>query len=282
MIEKMKFVNIIGPKAQLDPVVERYLSRYEIQLENAMGELKELKNITPCADNNPYREAADRAAKAAAFVGDGPEDDRDMETQEAQKIIDDVCARLQEAEAKTKEMKEELKKKEILLEAASPYRDLHFDLSKILHFKEVKFRFGKLPKGYYERLKTYVYDDACTIFEKCREDEFWVWGVYFAPASEVRKVDAIYASMHFERIYLEDAYEGTVDEACRQLEAHIGGLKDKIGSADDSLKKELQGRAGTIRRAAREITAASRRFDIRRLAAFTRAKTKRFSSSAPG
>ena len=120
MIEKMKFVNIIGPKAQLDPVVERYLSRYEIQLENAMGELKELKNITPCADNNPYREAADRAAKAAAFVGDGPEDDRDMETQEAQKIIDDVCARLQEAEAKTKEMKEELKKKEILLEAASP------------------------------------------------------------------------------------------------------------------------------------------------------------------
>ena len=30
MIEKMKFVNIIGPKAQLDPVVERYLSRYEI------------------------------------------------------------------------------------------------------------------------------------------------------------------------------------------------------------------------------------------------------------
>lgn len=276
MIEKMKFVNIIGPKAQLDPVVERYLSRYEIQLENAMGELKELKNITPCADNNPYREAADRAAKAAAFVGDGPEDDRDMETQEAQKIIDDVCARLQEAEAKTKEMKEELKKKEILLEAASPYRDLHFDLSRILHFKEVKFRFGKLPKGYYERLKTYVYDDACTIFEKCREDEFWVWGVYFAPASEVRKVDAIYASMHFERIYLEDAYEGTVDEACRQLEAHIGGLKDKIGSADDSLKKELQGRAGTIRRAAREITAASRRFDIRRLAAFTRAKNETF------
>ena len=37
MIEKMKFISIIGPKQQLDLVVEQYLGKYEIQLENAMG-----------------------------------------------------------------------------------------------------------------------------------------------------------------------------------------------------------------------------------------------------
>ena len=54
----MKFISVIGPKDQLDTVTRQYLCRYEIQLENAMGELKHLNNITPNAELNPYREAA--------------------------------------------------------------------------------------------------------------------------------------------------------------------------------------------------------------------------------
>ncbi len=276
MIEKMKFVSIIGPKQQLDPVVEQYLSRYEIQLENAVGELKELRNITPCADNNPYRELEEKAAKAAAFVGEGPVSEQEMTPDEAEKIIEGACSRIREAEDAGKVLLEELKKKEDLLEAVRPYRELHFDISKILHFKEVKFRFGRIPAGYYERLKKYVYDDICTIFEKCRADDSWVWGVYFAPAAEVRKVDAIYSSMHFERIYLEDAYPGTVDEACRKLEEEIGQQKQRIADADSALHQELEVQAGQVRLAARVLADASRRFDIRRLAAFTRAKNETF------
>ena len=55
---------MIGPKDQLDTVTRQYLCRYEIQLENAMGELKHLNNITPNAELN-YREAAGRAAEIA-------------------------------------------------------------------------------------------------------------------------------------------------------------------------------------------------------------------------
>ena len=47
MIEKMEFLSIIGPKDQLDRVTEKYLGKYEIQLENTVGELKNLKNIVP-------------------------------------------------------------------------------------------------------------------------------------------------------------------------------------------------------------------------------------------
>ena len=276
MIEKMKFISIIGPKQQLDLVVEQYLGKYEIQLENAMGELKELKNITPCAENNPYRELDEKAVKTAAFVGEGPIAECEMSLDDARERIDGAYRKIQEAEEKKKALAEELKKKEALLETAKPYRDLHFDISRILRFKEVKFRFGRIPAGYYERLKTYVYDDACTIFEKCRADDSWVWGVYFAPAAEVRKVDAIYASMHFERIYLEDAYGGTVDEACRQLEEQIQEQKRKIADADSALHRELEEQAAQLRLAARILSDASRRFDIRRLAAFTRAKNETF------
>lgn len=38
MIEKMKFLSITGPKADIDRVVNTYLSKYEIHLENALSE----------------------------------------------------------------------------------------------------------------------------------------------------------------------------------------------------------------------------------------------------
>lgn len=210
MIEKMKFISVIGPKDQLDTVTRQYLCRYEIQLENAMGELKHLNNITPNAELNPYREAAGRAAEIAALYGSKATAVRDMDVDTAMERITEVQSRIQKADRETDALEKELKKERGLLDAVSPYQELHFDISRILHFKEVRFRFGRLPVGYYERLKTYAYDDACTIFEKCKETEDYVWGVYFVPAAEAKKVDAIYASLHFERIHLEDAYEGTV------------------------------------------------------------------------
>ena len=39
MIEKMKFLSITGPKTDIDRVVNDYLSKYEIHLENAMAQL---------------------------------------------------------------------------------------------------------------------------------------------------------------------------------------------------------------------------------------------------
>ena len=267
MIEKMKFISVIGPKDQLDTVTRQYLCRYEIQLENAMGELKHLNNITPNAELNPYREAAGRAAEIAALYGSKATAVRDMDVDTAMERITEVQSRIQKADRETDALEKELKKERGLLDAVSPYQELHFDISRILHFKEVRFRFGRLPVGYYERLKTYAYDDACTIFEKCKETEDYVWGVYFVPAAEAKKVDAIYASLHFERIHLEDAYEGTVDEACRELKEKTDALEQQITAVRAELAKELNGMSESISAASKTLAYESKLFDVRKLAA---------------
>ena len=43
----MKFLSITGPKEDIGRVTEKYLSKYEIHLENALSELKEVKNLMP-------------------------------------------------------------------------------------------------------------------------------------------------------------------------------------------------------------------------------------------
>ena len=36
----MKFLSVTGPKDDIDRVIDQYLSKYDIQLENALSELK--------------------------------------------------------------------------------------------------------------------------------------------------------------------------------------------------------------------------------------------------
>lgn len=66
MIVKMKFINISGPRTDIDRVTEQYLSKYEIQLESALSELKTVDNLRPFVELNPYR---DTLAIANQFVG---------------------------------------------------------------------------------------------------------------------------------------------------------------------------------------------------------------------
>ena len=66
MIEKMKFLSITGPKDDIDRVVDQYLSKYEIQLENALTELRSASKLEPYPGTNPYREPLQKAQKLLA------------------------------------------------------------------------------------------------------------------------------------------------------------------------------------------------------------------------
>lgn len=66
MIVKMKFLSITGPRADIDRMTNRYLSKYEMQLENALTELKTVDNLMPFLEMNPYR---DPLAKVTQFLG---------------------------------------------------------------------------------------------------------------------------------------------------------------------------------------------------------------------
>lgn len=65
MIEKMKFLSITGPKADIDRMTETYLSKYEIHLENALSELTEVANLSPFLEINPFTKRLFRRSTAS-------------------------------------------------------------------------------------------------------------------------------------------------------------------------------------------------------------------------
>ena len=234
MIEKMKFLSITGPKADIDRVVCTYLSRYEIHLENALSELKTVKDLRPYIESNPYKE---ELAKAGELVESYHEllpghTDRKLKLEDAVDLIHALDSELKELTDKKSGLVEQRDELQASKDKVAPFNGLNYDVKKILGFRFMKFRFGRISREYYEKFYAYVYDSIDTVMFKCEENDEYVWVVYFVPEKLADKIDAIYASMHFERCYLPDEYEGTPVEAGHILDDRISAFQKRIDAID--------------------------------------------------
>ena len=228
MIVKMKFINISGPRDDIDRVTDLYLSRYEIQLESALSELKTVDNLRPFVELNPYR---DVLAQATQFVGylpnvDDVTPDDSLGLDDMFEVVRKACEDYEGLQAKKEKKKakiEELRAKQQLL---SPFRPLDCDLHKV-----------------------------------------FVYGAYFVSPGEAQKVDAVFRSLHFERIELKDEFEGTPSFAYQSLERDIARINLEIQDLDKEAGEMLSDRAPQLIAAKNRLEELSKNFDIRKMAA---------------
>ena len=106
MIEKMRFLSITGPKDDFDRVVNNYLTKYDIHLENALTELSTSYNLKPFVENNPYK---DLSAKSEDLVKRLEQQDVSakelMSASEATSIINQAYDTLSDLNVKKRELK---------------------------------------------------------------------------------------------------------------------------------------------------------------------------------
>ena len=278
MIEKMKFLSITGPKGDIDRVIDTYLSKYEIHLENALSELKTVKDLRPYIETNPYKDTYQRAQELLKLLPEkGSElSVRDVTIEDAAKIVEDIGSEVEELMRKDAALQEKIDVLSHSLEQVIPFTGLNYDLSSILHFKYIKFRFGRILKEYYNKFENYVYDTIDTVLYKCREDEEYIWMVYFVPETISDQIDAIYASMHFERFFVPDEYKGTPSDAIRSLQDEIKKIQTDQNAIKRKLLKLLTERQGEFLSAYNRLETFSTNFNVRKLAACTKQNINTF------
>ncbi len=282
MIEKMKFLSITGPKADIDRVVNTYLSKYEIHLENALSELTTVQNLTPFLEINPYKEALNTAnlfcEELNSFAADTVKAEttqaaaQTMDVETALNTIRRIQTDYQDLDKKRADLENQLNTLDESLRVIRPFRNLNFDISSILKFRFIHFRFGRIGKEYYQKFEKYIYDNLDTIFIKCDEDDQYIWGMYFVPEPESQKVKAVYSSMHFEKIYMPDSYEGTAREAFEQLTQKRSLILSDFNTVSQKRNDFLISHCQEILAARDAIVRLSGNFDIRKLAACTKGK----------
>ncbi len=277
MIEKMKFLSITGPKADIDRMTETYLSKYEIHLENALFELTEVANLSPFLEINPYKEALSAISGFYEQLSE-PEKTapKPMDTEAAVSAI----RRIQQESARLQEEHDRLAAEHAgmvdSLKIIRPFRNLDYDVSEILHFRYIRYRFGRIEKQYLQKFEKYIYDNLDTIFIKCGDDDQYVYGVYFVPKQQAHKVHAVYSSMHFEQIFVPDTYEGTAAEAFAQLDRRHQEIHDSLKANKEAAQKFLEDNREDIVSAKAALEACSSCFDIRKLAACTQGENNTF------
>ena len=269
MIVKMKFINISGPRTDIDRVTEHYLSKYEIQLESALSELKTVDNLRPFVELNPYR---DTLAIASQFVGllenpDNVTPDTSLGLDGLFEIVQNTnhdYLHLQEKKENYKKDIEECRNKQ---RDIAPFRPLDCKLENVLNYKYINYRFGKIPLEYYHKMQKYLMNDLTAIFVEGERDESSVYGAYFVTPGESIKVDAVFRSLHLERITLNLVSDGTPADLYREMDNEIANITKKIVDIDKESAKLLSNRAPQLVAAQQKLEEMSKNFDVRKMAA---------------
>lgn len=269
MIEKMKFINISGPLKDIDRVTDLYLSRYEIHLEPAITALKTMDNLRPFVEQNPYLEPLQNAQRFVSCIPDAenitpavpPGLDAMLD------LISTTGERFRELTEQEEQLRTQMndliEKRQLII----PFRPLDCTLHDVLNYQFIVCRFGRISMESYYRLQKYLLSDLHTVFLEGERDENYVYGVYFAARSEVKKVDASFRSFHFEQIALPDSYEGTPAEAYLALNQEIEQIEQKRKKLKKQIEELLLGSAPQLIAARNRLESLSHNFDIRRYAA---------------
>jgi len=279
MIEQMKFLNITGPKEDFDRMVETYLEHYDIQLENALSELKSVNSLHPFEEENPYKDIfalSESLRKSFSLPAPAAGNCHEMKIEDAAELTNRVSKLVGDLSDARNKLLEKEKGYETKLSQVEQFIGLNYDLSTILHFKFIKFRFGRIAREYFDKFSDFVYDGIDSLFLKCREYPDYIWGVYFVPDSLSSKIDAIYSSMHFERFFLPDEFEGTPADASKSLQEKIVKVKLAIENVDRKINAVLDKWKADFLSANARLSSYCKNFNIRKLAACTNNKEKTF------
>ena len=268
MIEKMKFLSITGPKSDIDRVVNEYLSKYEIHLENAMTQLSKVQHLSPYIQINPYKELLAKVNEFAGLLKNPGEILlQDISLENIQPLVQSLDEKLSKINKRCEELSEQRLSLQEDLKKIKPFLTLPEDVDKLIHYRFVQARFGRIPLEYYEKFKEYVYDNLDTMFYPCHQDDY-VWGIYFVLWTKMEQVDAVFSSMHFERMYLKkDYYHGTPQQIYAELEARLENVNREYAQCENKMQKLLEGDGALILSAQAALNALSRNFDVRKVAA---------------
>ena len=275
----MKFVSISGPKNDLDRMVNQYLSHYEIQLENALTELRSASKLEPYPGTNPYREPLQKAQKLLASCPGAKQQEIStgtMPVENAIALVNDMDTELAASDEERESLKAKEKEVSSLLEQVRLYVELDFDIPAILKLKHIKYRFGRIRKESFPQLQAFADRSDETILFKCHESDHYISLLYFTPDITSDRIDTVFSSLQFERIYLPDEYAGTPKTEVERLENELANLKAKEQALDAKDSEYLLTRQTSLQDASQVLKSYEANFNVRKYAACTHDKDHPF------
>ena len=270
-IEKMLLARVTGPAEQLD----NYLSKVSLSgvyhPEEAINYLSASMGYAPLKGENPYSKQLDairEIAQLAEIKLVEPKFDT-TDSDDYQADVTDYVSNLKNIiSGHTAAVSSLLEQKQICenyIAKLNHFTDLDVSIDDLLNCEFLVVRFGSIPKYSYSALTAYE-SDPYLLFTPCSSDDTSYWGVYCAPREKIDEVDAVFASLYFEPLKVDNS-NGSVTEI-------IAEISNNIRIVDDELSKLYESAAATANENTEKmnllysaLTAKSNGFEMRKFAA---------------
>lgn len=223
-IEKMKLVNIIGPLKDFERVVMNYVINREIHVENLFDVIGKdnKKTMKPFDVTNEYADAMRLINQTSAALGleteNIPSGSYNMPIDEVTEFWTDLSTKLGVIKEQTAALKEKISENNAIISQLENMKDSDVTLKELFSFKNIKIRFGKMPKEAFSKLETYI-SGYSTYFMKFSESRDYVYGAYFAPKVLREKIDSIFSSLYFQRLRIPESCQGLPSDEIKRLTA---------------------------------------------------------------
>jgi V/A-type H+-transporting ATPase subunit I len=251
MIVKMRFIYLIGNTKNIGHVIEKYISKFDMQLEVATQEFygdedvselnSDLENRNKLIINKEELKRKAEYILKSSRIPTVKNNKVKISQSDAIKILDQAVEfyekrneRLSYLESTRKDMIE-------LISNLDHFKIFDFDFCDLNKFKFVQYKFGSMPLNNYKQYKSFLFDDKDIFLVRTETEENLVWCAYFAHKSSVKRADEIFESLNFEEIILP--FEINDLKLCGPIKKVISDLNnnlEKINAEIEKIKSNLQ------------------------------------------
>lgn len=247
-IEKLVAVTVAGKIDRFEHIAREYIYGRDIHLENALYVLGAEKKLRAMDSGVRYENVAKAAEDIIALAGIEKKDcggKSEKTAEEMRAFLDDLNGKIEKSKARGEQILAEKEKNNAACKTLSHLGGIGADLEKLAGMRYIGMRAGHIPHSGYKMLNSCL-SDMNLIFIKTSEDENYVWGIYFAPKSQLEKAEEILTSLYFVPEELPEGICGTPDEIVAQLkkknaelDAEYNKLSASAGESLEEFKSEL-------------------------------------------
>lgn len=271
-VEKMKLLRIRGPLERFDEIVSGCILGREFQPENALDVMQNVSTLKRMDMHNPYTDTLHRAASLADANGialgyapySGLGDDAD-EAKEYFRRFEETVGKLRtEQEALEKDSTDD---RTVLdqLRYIKGMGDIR-DVSDFFRLEYARFRFGRMPRSVYDHFSHFLDNGRDFYFFPTSVERDYVYGAYLVPRRYEQRVDVLFASFRFERIYISDQVHGNPEEAEAELERKLNAEHARAAELEEERKRFVREEQGAFLARYSLLRHHSEVYDMRRYA----------------
>ena len=238
-VVQMSMLTVAGPLEQFDAVVRTCVIGRAFHPENAIHFMGQIKGLRPFDAANPYTNLLRRAEQVADEVGIplefSPFEGKPMDIDAFSCYFDELEKKVNDLAARRDKLLQSARDEREVVSQLQNLKGVAADLGELWSMDFVRFRYGYLPRETYDSFQESLNDQEDLLFFPTNLGPKLVYGVYFTTKAARKRVDSLFASLHFTRINISEEADGSADEAMAALAARA----DRAESDAQAVVEEL-------------------------------------------